>query len=60
MDQQSALLLMVVAVSTAAMAHSHPAASTPAAWFWEQALSGTPMPEVLADFVQKGNICVHV
>lgn len=45
---------MVVAVSTAAMAHGHLAASTPAAWFWEQALSGMPMPEVLADFVQKG------
>jgi len=60
MDQQSALLLMVVAVSTAAMAHGHLAASTPAARFWEQALSGMPMPEVIADFVQKGNLYVHV
>jgi len=51
---------MVVAVSTAAMAHGHLAASTPAARFWEQALSGMPMPEVLADFVQKGNLYLHV
>lgn len=60
MHSKSAFLLIVVAVSTTAMVHGHPAASTPAARFWEQALSGTPMPEVLADFVQKGNLCLHV
>ncbi|XP_002443500.2 BURP domain-containing protein 13 [Sorghum bicolor] len=37
-----------------AMAHGQFAASTPAARFWEQALPGSPMPEVIADFVQKG------
>ena len=60
MHQQSAFLLIVVAVSTAAMAHGQLAASTPAARFWEQALPGSPMPEVIADFVQKGNLYVHV
>ena len=54
MRQQSAFLLIVVAVSTAAMAHGQLAASTPAARFWEQALPGTTMPVVIADFVQKG------
>jgi len=54
MHSKSAFLLIVVAVRTAAMVHGHLAASTPAARFWEQALPGTPMPEVLADFVQKG------
>ncbi|KAF7026612.1 hypothetical protein CFC21_038715 [Triticum aestivum] len=54
MHSKSAFLLIVVAVSTTAMVHGHPAASTPAGRLWEQALSGTPMPEVLADFVQKG------
>jgi hypothetical protein len=60
MHQQSAFLLIVVAVSTAAMAHGQLAASTPAARFWKQALSGTPMPEVLADFVQKGDLYIYV
>ncbi|KAL6641616.1 hypothetical protein ACP70R_019797 [Stipagrostis hirtigluma subsp. patula] len=50
---QSALLLIVAAVG-AAMVHGHPADSTPAARFWSQALPGIPMPEAIADLVEKG------
>jgi hypothetical protein len=36
-------------------AHGLPAAAgTPAARFWEQALPGSPMPEAIAQLVQKG------
>ncbi|KAK3136951.1 hypothetical protein QOZ80_5BG0445540 [Eleusine coracana subsp. coracana] len=38
----------------AALVHGHPAGNTPAAQFWEQALPGTPMPNAIADLVQKG------
>jgi hypothetical protein len=48
-----AFLLMMVATGTA-MVDSHPAANTPAAQFWVQALPGTPMPEAIADLVQEG------
>jgi hypothetical protein len=48
-----AFLLMMVASGTA-MVDGSPAANTPAAQFWEQALPGTPMPEAIADLVQEG------
>ncbi|CAL5092536.1 unnamed protein product [Urochloa decumbens] len=49
----SALFLIIVAISAAA-AHGHAANGTPAARFWEEVLPGTPMPEALAELVQKG------
>ncbi|KAL6841124.1 hypothetical protein ACP4OV_029093 [Aristida adscensionis] len=45
---------IVVAIIGTAVVHGHPAADTPSARFWEQALPGTPMPEAIADLVQKG------
>ncbi|KAL6847253.1 hypothetical protein ACP4OV_023106 [Aristida adscensionis] len=52
----SALLVMIpVAIAIgAAGVHGHPAAGTPAARFWEEALPGMPMPQPLADLVQEG------
>ncbi|KAL6841125.1 hypothetical protein ACP4OV_029094 [Aristida adscensionis] len=50
----SMIFLIMVAIICAAVVHGHPAASTPAARFWEQALPGTPMPDAIADLVQKG------
>ncbi|TVU02833.1 hypothetical protein EJB05_51619, partial [Eragrostis curvula] len=49
----STFLLIVVAAG-AAVVHGHPAANTPAAQFWEQALPGSPMPDAIADGVQRG------
>ncbi|CAN6329768.1 unnamed protein product [Urochloa humidicola] len=49
----SALFLIIVAIS-AATAHGRAADGTPAARFWQQALPGTPMPEAIAELVQKG------
>ncbi|XP_062201839.1 protein RAFTIN 1A-like [Phragmites australis] len=49
----SALLLIVVAASIAE-GRGLPAAGTPAAQFWEEALPGTLMPRVIAELVQKG------
>ncbi|TVU02850.1 hypothetical protein EJB05_51636, partial [Eragrostis curvula] len=49
-----AALLMIVVAAGAAMVHGHPAADTPAGRFWEHALPDTPMPEAIADLVQKG------
>ncbi|TVU02841.1 hypothetical protein EJB05_51627, partial [Eragrostis curvula] len=46
--------LLIVVATVVALAHGHPAANTPAAQFWEQALPGTPMPDAIADRVQKG------
>lgn len=53
----SALLLIVLTAGAAAMVRSHPA-NTPAMQFWEHALPGTPMPEAIANLVQKGNVLV--
>lgn len=50
----STLLILIVVVAGTAVVHGHPAASTPAARFWQQALPGTPMPDAIADLVQKG------
>ncbi|CAN6329764.1 unnamed protein product [Urochloa humidicola] len=47
------ILLIMVAASTPAV-HGDPAATTPAARFWEQTLPGTLMPEAIADLVRKG------
>ncbi|TVU40157.1 hypothetical protein EJB05_13607, partial [Eragrostis curvula] len=50
-----ALLPVLVVAAGATVVHDHPsAAGTPAARFWDEALPGTPMPEVIADLVQKG------
>ncbi|CAN6361735.1 unnamed protein product [Urochloa humidicola] len=49
----SALFLIVVATS-AATANGRAADGTPAARFWEKVLPGTPMPEAIAELVQKG------
>ncbi|CAL4905333.1 unnamed protein product [Urochloa decumbens] len=55
---QSAFLLLTILVTAAnAGAHGggHPAIlGTPTARFWEEALPGIPMPEAIADIVQKG------
>lgn len=56
----SKLLILTVVVTGAAAAHDHPSASTPAAQFWQQALPGTPMPEAIADLVQKGTPCAYI
>nr|CAB3466424.1 unnamed protein product [Digitaria exilis] len=48
------LFLIMVAAMSAAAVHGRPADGTPAAQFWEEALPGTPMPEALAELVQKG------
>ncbi|TVT97146.1 hypothetical protein EJB05_57613, partial [Eragrostis curvula] len=49
-------LLIMVAAACMAGAHGglHAAAGTPAARFWEQALPGSPMPDSIAELVQKG------
>ncbi|RLN00558.1 BURP domain-containing protein 13-like [Panicum miliaceum] len=47
-------LLMIVVVAGAAVVHGDPAAITPAAQFWQQALPGTTMPAAIADLVQQG------
>ncbi|KAK3140169.1 hypothetical protein QOZ80_5AG0397010 [Eleusine coracana subsp. coracana] len=47
--QPSVLLLILVAAAV----HGHRAANTPAAQFWEQALPTTPMPDTIADLVQR-------
>ncbi|CAN6343698.1 unnamed protein product [Urochloa humidicola] len=49
----STLFLVIVAIS-AAVAHGRTADGTPAARFWQEVLPGTPMPEALAELVQKG------
>ncbi|KAL6623468.1 hypothetical protein ACP70R_033347 [Stipagrostis hirtigluma subsp. patula] len=54
MHPPSALLLIVVAAGIAVVRGLPPAAGTPAAQFWEKALPGTPMPEAIADLVQRG------
>jgi hypothetical protein len=47
--------LIVVAVSTiGVLGHPGAAGAAPAMRFWEEALPGTPVPEVIADLVQKG------
>ncbi|RLM98031.1 hypothetical protein C2845_PM06G33310 [Panicum miliaceum] len=51
----SALLLIMVAATGAAMVQGHPAAHTPAALlFWENTLIGSRMPDAIADLVQRG------
>lgn len=52
-----AFLLIVVAAG-AGVVHGHPAANTPAAQFWKQALPDTPMPKAIADLVQEGTIYI--
>ncbi|TVU01057.1 hypothetical protein EJB05_53490, partial [Eragrostis curvula] len=54
MHHPTALLLIVVAAAGTAVVHSHPAASTPAARFWQQSLPDSPMPEAIVDLVRKG------
>ena len=51
---RSVLFLVMVAAGAPMWVHGHPAASTPAARFWEQALPGSPMPEAMADLIQEG------
>jgi hypothetical protein len=46
--------IVIVVAASAAAVHGHSAVNTPAAQFWEQALPVTPMPNALADLVQKG------
>ncbi|XP_047079522.1 protein RAFTIN 1B-like [Lolium rigidum] len=48
------VLIAVVAGGAAAAVRGHPGDGTPAARFWEAALPGSPMPEAIADLVQKG------
>ncbi|KAL6623469.1 hypothetical protein ACP70R_033348 [Stipagrostis hirtigluma subsp. patula] len=54
MHPPSAFLLIMVAAGVAGVRGLPPAAGTPAAEFWEKALPGTPMPDAIADLVQKG------
>ncbi|TVT97151.1 hypothetical protein EJB05_57618, partial [Eragrostis curvula] len=54
MHRPFTFLLIVVAAGAVAVYGGHSAAKTPAAQFWEQALPGTPMPEAIADLIQKG------
>ncbi|CAN6182114.1 unnamed protein product [Urochloa humidicola] len=49
----SALLLLTVAAAAGVQVRAHSADGTPAARFWEQALPGSPMPEAVADLVEK-------
>jgi len=49
----SAVVLLIL-MALAATVRGHPAEGTPAMRFWEAALPGTPMPESIADLVQKG------
>ncbi|CAL5064653.1 unnamed protein product [Urochloa decumbens] len=55
---RSALLLLLLTVAAAAAAGVHgrarPADGTPAGKFWEHALPGSPMPDAVAELVQKG------
>jgi hypothetical protein len=46
--------MILVAAAGAEVCGAHPAADTPAGRFWEEALSGLPMPEAIADLIQKG------
>ena len=49
-------LLMIMVAAGATATHSHPAAMTPAAQFWQQALPVTTMPAAIADLVQQGTV----
>jgi len=49
-------MILVVAGAAAGAVHGHPAAMTPAAQFWQQALPGTTMPAAIADLVQQGTV----
>ncbi|CAN6195740.1 unnamed protein product [Urochloa humidicola] len=54
---QSTLLLLLLTVAAAAggvHGRARPADGTPAANFWQHALPGSPMPEAVAELVQKG------
>ncbi|GJN35409.1 hypothetical protein PR202_gb24184 [Eleusine coracana subsp. coracana] len=46
--------ILMIVVATSAVVRGHPAANTAASQFWEQTLPGTPMPNSIADLVQKG------
>ncbi|PUZ67812.1 hypothetical protein GQ55_3G464100 [Panicum hallii var. hallii] len=48
------LFVAVVAITAAVVHGRRPADGSPAARFWEEVLPGTPMPEALAELVQKG------
>lgn len=48
------LLLTVAAAAGGVHVRARHAEGTPAAKFWEQALPGSPMPESIAELVQKG------
>ncbi|CAN6166783.1 unnamed protein product [Urochloa humidicola] len=54
MHQSALLLLLTVAAAAGVHGRARPADGTPAGRFWEQALPGSPMPEAVAELVQKG------
>ncbi|CAL5074574.1 unnamed protein product [Urochloa decumbens] len=54
MHPSALLLLLTVAAAAGVQVCARPADGTPAARFWEQALQGSPMPEAVADLVEKG------
>lgn len=55
MHPSALLLLLTVAAATGGVhGYGRPAEGTPAAKFWDQALPGSPMPEAIAELVQKG------
>ncbi|KAL6841123.1 hypothetical protein ACP4OV_029092 [Aristida adscensionis] len=51
--QPSALFLVIVALGTT-MVQGHPTTSSPAEQHWQKTLPGTPMPEAIANLVQRG------
>jgi hypothetical protein len=60
-DASVRVLLMILGVAAAARAGAGAGAGgrpsilgTPEARFWEEALPGIPMPEAIADMIQKG------
>lgn len=48
------VLVLIVVVAGGGAVRGHPGDGTAAARFWEAALPGSPMPESIADLVQKG------
>lgn len=54
MHPSAMLLILLAAAVTGGVCGAHPAAGTPAARFWKEALSGAPLPEAIADLIQKG------
>jgi hypothetical protein len=55
------LTILVLASAAAAAVHAtHPAAGSAAARFWEEVLSGTPLPDLISDLVQKGRTIANL